>query len=127
MKDEITTKKLRTFGVIWALILMFLAHKFHDLTVILGLAAFAFIFTAVVCPWVYTSTRIYQNWIRVGEFIGRINSFIIVTILFYGLFAPIGLVLRLLKKDLLSKKIDRAATSYFIKRTTQPGAMKNQF
>lgn len=58
---------------------------------------------------------------------GKINSKIIIFILFYFIFLPIGLVFKILKKDLLKKKLDKSSNSYFIDRVTQPGDMKNQF
>jgi hypothetical protein len=125
--DKVTTKNLRIFGLIWSLILLFLARKFVALSLVFGFLSFLFLFTALVCPWVYTTIGIYQNWIKFGNSLGKINSFLIITILFYGLFTPIGLVLRILKKDLLKKKIDTSASSYFIERKTQPGSMINQF
>jgi len=38
-----------------------------------------------------------------------------------------GLVMRLLGKDLLRQKIDKNAKSYWIDRTEPVGSMKNQF
>ena len=38
-----------------------------------------------------------------------------------------GLVMRLLGKDLLRQKLDKNAKSYWIDRTEPVGSMKNQF
>ena len=40
---------------------------------------------------------------------------------------PIGLIMRLLGKDLLRQKIDKNAKSYWIGRREPMGSMKNQF
>jgi hypothetical protein len=40
---------------------------------------------------------------------------------------PTGLIMRVLGKDLLKKKFDRDANSYWIKREQPIGSMKNQF
>ncbi|HEC28124.1 MAG TPA: hypothetical protein ENI65_00855 [Gammaproteobacteria bacterium] len=69
----------------------------------------------------------YHVWVKFGEFIGGYVSRLALVILFYFLFTPIALLLRLLGKDLLHKKPDPSATSYWIKRETQPGTLKNQF
>jgi hypothetical protein len=37
-------------------------------------------------------------------------------IIFYLVFAPVGLVLRLIKKDLLNRKIEAERDSYWIKK-----------
>jgi hypothetical protein len=58
---------------------------------------------------------------------GKVNSKIIISVLFFFIFAPIGIFLRLIKKDLLNKKLNKKVESYFVKRETQPGSMINQF
>lgn len=75
----------------------------------------------------YSKLYLYQGWVAFGEFVGKINSKIILFALFFGVFSPVGIFLRIIRKDLLHKKIDKNASSYFIKRTTQPGSMVNQF
>ena len=40
---------------------------------------------------------------------------------------PTGLIMRLFGKDLLNRKLDKNAKSYWIERTEQMGSMKNQF
>ncbi len=48
-------------------------------------------------------------------------------ILYFGIFTPVSLVLKILGKDLLKKKMDKQGSSYWIDRETQPQSMKNQF
>ena len=69
----------------------------------------------------------YVLWTKVGEFIGGIISKIMLAILFYFIFTPVAVILRLLKKDLLHKRIDKTVSSYWIEREQQPESMKNQF
>lgn len=87
-------------------------------------AAF-FLMTAIIYPrllgW------FYRVWVAFGELVGAIISRIILFLLFYLLFTPVALVLRVLGKDLLHKKLDKKAPSYWIDRETQPGTLKNQF
>lgn len=42
--------------------------------------------------------QLYRAWIKLGDMLGWINSRIILGIMFYLLFVPIGLLLRLLGK-----------------------------
>ncbi len=46
---------------------------------------------------------VYQLWMKLGHVLGAINSRILLSLLFFGLFAPISLVLKVLGKKLLSK------------------------
>ncbi len=127
MKKEVSVRDLRVFGLIWAaifLIISFKSDKFQPAAIFISVS---FLMTALVYPKIYRQTKIYENWIKVGDFLGKINGFLISFILFYGIFTPFAIVLRWLKKDLLHKKLNSSATTYFIDRKTQPGDMKNQF
>ncbi|MDP2850891.1 MAG: SxtJ family membrane protein [Sulfuricurvum sp.] len=70
---------------------------------------------------------LYSSWMKIGHFMGAISSKIILSILFYVIFTPIAIVLRLRGKDLLNKKLNTTETSYWINRKDQPNSMKNQF
>ncbi len=71
--------------------------------------------------------HIYNTWIKFGEFLGKISSTIILFFLFFFLFTPIAIFLKLIGKDLLNKKIDKNKTSYWLSREMQPTSMKYQF
>lgn len=127
MKKEISVRDLRVFGLIWAgifLIISFKSDKFQATAIFISAS---FLLTSLIYPKIYRQTKIYENWIKIGDFLGKINGFLISFILFYGIFTPAAVILRLLKKDLLHKKLNSSATTYFIDRNTQPGDMKNQF
>ncbi len=56
---------------------------------------------------------VYTAWITFGKFIGTyVMTPLIMFALFFALFVPVGLVLRLLGKDLLALKMDSEAESY---------------
>lgn len=124
-------KSLRTFGLTWAVIFFIIATypllnndplRYWSLFVFSGFLAISLIY-----PKFYKISYFYQTWIKFGDFIGNINSKIIIFMLFYFLFLPIGIVLKIFRKDLLSKKINSSANSYFIDRKKQPEGMENQF
>lgn len=48
-------------------------------------------------------------------------------VVFYLVFTPVSLTLKILNKDLLNKKIDKKIDSYLITREIQPTSLKNQF
>ena len=73
------------------------------------------------------TTKIYNGWIKFGDTIGKVTSKIILFVLFFLLFTPIALFLRVIGKDLLDKKIKRDKKSYWIEREEQPTSMKYQF
>ena len=117
---------LRIFGLIWSLIFLVISYKLNWNYLTLILFGF-FLFFSLVKPRFFEYSKILPIWIKFGEIIGKINSKIIIFIMFFGLFTPIGLILKILGKDLLSKKIKPADSSYFIPRSQPNTDMKNQF
>lgn len=72
-------------------------------------------------------TEVYKIWQKATNFISTIISKIVMAILFYTIFTSISIVLRILNKDLLSKKIDKNIDTYWINREQQPQSLINQF
>ena len=69
-------------------------------------------------------------WTKLGLLLGKIVSPIALGIVFYGVVAPIGLLVRLTGKDPLRLKLDSSADSYWILRKPPgppPDSMTNQF
>ena len=72
------------------------------------------------------------NWVwrKVSFVLHRIFTVVAMAALFYGVVTPTGAVARLLGKDLLRRRSDRNAASYWILREPpgpDPETMQNQF
>ncbi|TKB82093.1 MAG: hypothetical protein E8D45_01010 [Nitrospira sp.] len=65
---------------------------------------------------------LYRIWMRIGEWLGWLNTRIILAIGFFGLVTPIGLVMRLVGKDPMRRRIGEPETSYRLHRTPRSGA-----
>ena len=50
-----------------------------------------------------TLNPVYRAWMAVGHRVGGINSKIILGLLFYAVFTPVGIVMRLCGKDTMGK------------------------
>ncbi len=59
---------------------------------------------------------LYIGWMTFAFALGWVNTRLLLGIFFYIILTPIGLILRLTGKDLLDKRIDRKAPSYWKKR-----------
>jgi len=120
---------LKMFALIWAGIFMVIGilpiFKQGDIKIWAIIISLIFATVAFTKPEIFTS--FYNIWTKVGEFIGGIISKIVMFILYFGLFTPIAIFLKLLGKDLLNKKIDKTQASYWIDRERQPESMRNQF
>ena len=66
-------------------------------------------------------------WFKFGIILGNIFSPIVMGIIFYLVVTPIGIILRIMQKDLLNIKYNKKKESYWIKRETPIGTMKRQF
>lgn len=122
-------KDLKTFALIWSFIFLIVGlwPLLHGNAVRLWAIVVMLIFGIIAFSKPSLLSSFYKIWVKVGEFIGGIISKAIMVILFYGMFTPIAIILRLLGKDLLGKKLDKNSSSYWIERDTQPGSLKNQF
>ena len=65
-------------------------------------------------------------WFKFGILLGKIISPLIMGIIFFVVVTPIGLIMRLLGKDLLNLQY-RDYQSYWIEKTGPKSKMKNQF
>jgi hypothetical protein len=68
------------------------------------------------------------QWMRFGMLLGKVISPVILAFLFYAVFLPVGLLLKLVRKDILNLKLKPEADSYWIDSTlAPPTSMKDQF
>ena len=65
-------------------------------------------------------------WIKFGELLGRVVAPIVMAAVFFLILTPIGLLMRMIGKDLLNIKFSKD-NSYWIKREKNIGSMKRQF
>ena len=71
-------------------------------------------------------TPLNKLWFKFGLLLGKIISPLIMGIIFFLVVTPIGLIMRMLGKDLLNLK-KNSHNSYWIEKTDPKGKMKNQF
>ena len=65
-------------------------------------------------------------WFKFGIFLGKIISPFVMGVIFFIIVTPIGLTMRILKKDLLKLKFNNK-NSYWIEKSGPESKMKNQF
>lgn len=65
-------------------------------------------------------------WFKFGILLSKIISPLIMGLIFFLVVTPIGLLMRLFKKDLLNLKYNKNKT-YWIEKSNQKSTMKNQF
>ena len=65
-------------------------------------------------------------WFKFGIFLGKVVSPLVMGIIFFGVVTPIGILMRIMKKDLLNLKFNKKST-YWIEKSGPKSKMKNQF
>jgi len=71
-------------------------------------------------------TPLNKAWFKFGLFLGKIISPFVMSVIFFLVVTPIGLLMRILKKDLLNLRFNKNK-SYWIEKTGPKSKMKNQF
>ena len=125
------TKQLRSFGLIVGGIFALLGvwpalwrgQPLRLWSVLLGGALLAL---ALVRP--RSLAQVYRLWMAVGEVLGWINTRLILGVLFYGLFTPLGLCMRLRGKDPMRRTLIPEVDTYRVVRQPRPAShMRHQF
>jgi hypothetical protein len=92
--------------------------------------AVAVVFALLALTWTAALAPLNKWWTKLGLLLYRVVSPIVLGLLFYVAVMPVGLLMRVLGKDLLRLRRDPEAATYWIDRTP-PGpaseSMKNQF
>jgi hypothetical protein len=130
-KKEMSKAELRKFGLVTAAMLVL----FFDLLIpwIWGIAmplwplqaGAVLVIMALVLP--ASLGPVYTIWMRFAEALGWVNTRIILGVIFFAIFFPFGLVMRIFN-DPMKRKLDQSVQSYRIpSNPTRPEAMERPF
>lgn len=120
----------KSFGIVFACVFFLVGmwpFVFGDGRVRFTFLAIAVVFLALAYLAPNTLRVPNRLWFKLGMLLGAIVAPIVMALVYVTTFVPIGVVVRLLGKDLLSTKIEPEVKSYWIAREKQPSSMKQQF
>ena len=70
---------------------------------------------------------VFKVWMRFAEALGWVNTRIILSVIFFLLFLPVGMIMRIFN-DPMRRKLDKSADSYrIISNTPKPENMERPF
>ena len=129
MKNLISIKRKDniTFGILF--FILFLIIGLYPLksegliriwSVVLSLV---FLIITIIRPNLFTF--INKLWIQFGILLGKIMSPVVMGLVFFFVVTPIGILVRIFKKDVMGLK--RGANTYWINREDKLQSMKKQF
>jgi Saxitoxin biosynthesis operon protein SxtJ len=131
-EDPLHLPSEKTFGLTFAafFVLLGLYPLIHHRAVRL----WAFVISALLLLIAVASPSVlkYPNvlWAKFGLLLSRITNPIVTSLMFFGFFTPIALVLRAIGRDPLRLKFDGTATTYWVARVPagpEPESMRHQF
>ena len=129
MKNLINIKRKDniTFGILFFILFLIIGLyplKSGGTTKIWSLVlSSAFLIITIIRPNLLTF--INRLWIQFGILLGKIISPLVMGLVFFFVVTPIGILIRMLKKDVMGLK--RGAPSYWINREDKVQSMKKQF
>ena len=126
--DEIKISSNRSFGIVFFIVFLLIALypllKGNDLRIWSLIISFIFLTLGLVNSKILTPLN--RLWFKFGLLLGKFLSPLIMGIIFFVVVTPIGIIMRLLKKDLLNLKYNKKET-YWIDKSGPKSKMKNQF
>ena len=122
----------RSFGLVFAgffalVALWPLVHK-HPLRTWALYTGAAFLLLALAAPGILHPLN--RLWTRFGRLLSKITNPIVTGLMFYLIFTPAAVLFKILGKDLLRLRFEKASPSYWIVRDPPgpaPETMSNQF
>ncbi|PIQ90412.1 MAG: hypothetical protein COV71_04105 [Candidatus Omnitrophica bacterium CG11_big_fil_rev_8_21_14_0_20_41_12] len=99
-----------TMGVAFLVISSILFFK-HKSVVAYVIVSAVFFLIAIVIPKLLKPLYIF--WMRLALVLSWVNTRLILFLLFYLIFTPIGLIIKILRIDLLDRKIDKTKGTYW--------------
>ena len=126
--DDIEIGSNRSFGIVFFIVFLVIAIypliNNGELRLWSLIISLIFLFLGLVNSKILNPLN--KIWFRFGIFLGKVISPLIMGIIFFLVVTPIGILMRLLNKDLLNLKF-KNTSSYWIEKTEQKSKMKNQF
>ncbi len=118
----------RNFGIVFFIV--FFLISFYPLTfngdIFLWSLLISLIFLILGLINSKILTPLNKLWFKFGIFLGKIISPTIMALIFFMVVTPIGLIMRLIGKDLLNLRYNKSK-SYWVEKDSLKSKMKNQF
>ena len=126
--DGIKISSNRSFGIVFFIVFLLIA--LYPLTYNEEIRVWSVIISLIFLLLGLLNSKILtplnKLWFKFGILLGKVVSPLIMGIIFFFVVTPIGLIMRLLGKDVLNLKYNKNK-SYWIEKSGPKSKMKNQF
>ena len=129
MKQKIKLPTNRNFGLVFFVVFLIISLwpllsqnelRYWSLTLAIIFLILGLLNSKVLMP-------LNIIWMKFGLFLGGITSPVIMGIIFFGVVTPVGLLMRLFKKDLLHLRMNNKKSYWIEKDKKIISSMKDQF
>ncbi|MCU7923846.1 MAG: sxtJ [Candidatus Thiodiazotropha sp. (ex Dulcina madagascariensis)] len=115
---ELDQKGLREFGLVTGAIVAGLFGLFFPWLLEIGTPLWPWVVGGVLSIWglaaPLTLRPVYRLWMKFGLLLSRITTPLVLGILFFGMFVPTALIMRLFQRDPMARKLDDGTKTYRI-------------
>jgi hypothetical protein len=127
--DNIKIGSNKSFGIVFFLVFLLISIypltnnenvRYWSLIVSLIFLILGLLNSAILSP-------LNKLWFKFGILLGKIVSPLVMGIIFFLVVTPIGLLMKIFKKDLLNLTFNDKKKTYWIEKTEPKSKMKNQF
>ena len=126
--DNVKIASNRSFGIVFFIVFLLIA--LYPLINSDGIRMWSVILSLIFLVLGLLDSKILtplnKIWFKFGILLGRVISPLIMGVIFFFVVTPIGLIMRILGKDVLNLKYNSNKT-YWIEKTGPKSKMKNQF
>ncbi len=113
---ELDSGGLRHFAFILAMGVALLFGLFFPWLLDSPWPAWPWAFAALFAVWGLLHAQslrpVYRIWMRLGLLLNRVTTPLVLGIIFYLVLTPVGLVMRITGRDVMTRQFDRDAVSY---------------
>lgn len=131
IKSNIKISSNRNFGLVFFFIFLVVSiwPLTHNESPRIWSAIISLAFLILVLTRSKLLTPLNRLWAKFGIILGSIIAPIVMGVVFFLVITPIGLVMKIIGKDLLSIKLkyDKKKETYWVKRDKPTSTMKQQF
>ena len=128
MKSEIKISSNKNFGIVFFIFFLIFSLwpklNGNEINYFFLILSLIFLFLGLLNSKILYPLN--KLWFKFGIVLGKIISPLIMGIIFFLVVTPIGLIMRLLGKDVLNLRYNRS-NSYWIEKDGPESKMKNQF
>jgi len=113
---ELDKKGLRQFGLLTGAIFIVLFGLLFPFILNFRIPTWPFVLGGILIIWALvipgSLNPVYKGWMKLGGAIGWVMNRVVLFIVFYLLFFPVSLIMKIVGYDPMNRKLDKVADTY---------------